>query len=166
MALIPSGAWEAAVSFRDNNGKTAAVGFYLPAGLTQLEAQGVFTAVANAMGAVSDAAIIGGSLTRAYAQDTPATPPATSEVERKLRIPLDAGIYRNATAVEVPSPAFTHEISGTDVVDVNSPAIAALLDLLAQGSLGPANGLVTYWGADITATGTPFVTHRNRKKSE
>ena len=87
-------------------------------------------------------------------------------MERKLRVPLTAGVYRNATYLEVPSPRFTLEVNGTDVVDLTDASIIALRDALvnANGILG-SSGLRTYFGADITATGEPFVTHRNRKKS-
>ena len=165
MALVPVGNWNVTVSFKDNNDKIGVTGFRLPGNLLLSEAQGVATAVGNAMQAVSDAALIDLQLTYAFVNDAPPVPPATSEVERKLRIPLGTARFEDVTAIEVPSPAFTLEVNGTDVVDVTTPAVTALVDLLTEGSLGPANGLVTYFGEDITRAGTPFVMHRNRRKN-
>lgn len=165
MAFVPRAYWDVNLTFVDNNDKGGYCSFKLPGTLLIAEAQGVATAVAGAMQAVSDAALTEMSISRSYVNDAPPVAPATSEVERKLRIPLGTDEFPEVTSIEVPSPAFTLEVNGTDVVDVTTPAVAALVDLLTEGSLGPGNGLITYYGADITRAGTPYVTHRNRKRS-
>lgn len=166
MALVREATWSIAYQFRDNNGNTSSASVNVDSTVILADIQTLAATLAARLSAVSDAELVGYSLSLQYTEDSPVAALETSEVERKLRVPLTAGVYRNASYLEVPSPRFTLEVNGTDIVDLADPAIVALREALvnAGGVLG-SSGLRTYFGADITATGEPFVTHRNRKKS-
>lgn len=163
MALVDRGVWRVSYKFRDNNGKTANMAVTYPGALTQAEVTTQATGLATNVTAVTDAAIDQLTISRVLEEDAPATPPATSEVERKLLINLDAGQFRNAASVEVPSPRFTLEQDGTDVPITASGAVASLLSLLSNGGLGGANSITDNRGNSITRAHSPIVRHRTRK---
>lgn len=162
MALVDRGIWQVNFTFQDNNDKTATVGVAFPGATIFADLLNDVAALATDLAAISDAALVSYTMTRIFNEDTDPTPPASSEVERKLLIPLNAGAYRNASSMEVPSPVFTIEQDGTDVPLASSAALLALIDQLTQGRLAPGNGIVTAYGLDITSAGTPTVVHRNR----
>ena len=163
MAFVPRPYWNINFGFRDNNEKVASVSTKVPGALTEAEVTTRVTALAAALQAVSDAAIFTATIEKGFVNDTPPTPPTSSEVERKLNIPLGTALVENATSMEVPSPLFSLEIDGTDIVDQTDPLLVTLLGLLTAGALGPGDGSVTYYGDDITRAGAPVITHRNRR---
>lgn len=163
MALVRRPSWQVSFGFIDNNENVARVSTRLPGDLTAAEVDTRVTALGAALQAVSDARLFTADASISYLEDAPVAITPTSEVERKLRIPLGTADFPNATEVEVPSPIFTLEINGTDVVDPANAALVTLIGLLTQGSVGPGNGSVTYYGADITQAGQPVIVHRNRR---
>lgn len=163
MAFVPPQVWDVSFLFRDNNGNTAGTGIYLPFTVAYADAQAYATSVANGLAAVSDARVTSFHVSAVYTNDVTTEPPATSEVERKLALSFDAGVYKNAYRMEVPSPIFGLEQPRTDVADPANAGLVALLDLLLNGPLGPGNGPRTYFGTDITALARAVITHRSRK---
>lgn len=166
MAFVDKGTWMLNVGFEDNNGNYASCGISLPGALPLIEAEASAAALIAAMGVLSTARIVSYSITRGYENDNTSAPAADSEVERKLVIPLGTNAHRSVSKLEVPSPAFGLELAGTDVVDETDAGIIAIRTLLTQGLPTPGNGFVAYYGADITRTGTPFITHRSRKPNK
>lgn len=163
MAIIPAPFWRVTFVFGDNNGKTAACGVAYPASLAYADVATSAGNLAADLDAISDAVLLNYQISTQFVEDAPAAAPATSEVERKLLIPLGTSLTPNATSIEVPSPVFGIEVNGTDVVDSTNPLVDALLDELTRGLLTPGNGPVTYYGADITRAGTPTIVHRTRR---
>lgn len=168
MALVDQGYWRVNFTFQDNNGKTATMSLYA-AGLLAfpLGVENMLTAIRQRITVLSDAALVGANVSRVYAENAPVDPiPASSEVERKLRIPLTTDIRSHSTYVEVPSPTFLIEQDGTDVPVTDAGALTELIDLLVNGGVGFENGGVTNANVQITGAGTPFVLHRNRPKKD
>lgn len=164
MALTDKGRWLVNLTFQDNNGKVASTGGYLPGALTLAEVNTRLTAFAAALSAVSDAVVVNGQISRLYIEPNPVAPPASSEVERKLVIPLGTANEKpGVSSIEVPSPIFGLEVAGTDVVNQTNAALVTLVTLLTEGSIGPGNGFVTYYGDDITRAAAAYISHRNRR---
>lgn len=163
MALVRRPSWVVGFGFIDNNENVARVSTRLPATLTAAEVDTRMVALGAALQDISDARLFTADATLSYFEDAPVAITPTSEVERKLVIPLGTEDTPNATEMEVPSPRFTLEIDGTDVVNPADADLVVLLGLLTAGSIGPGNGSVTYYGADITRAGRPVIRHRNRR---
>lgn len=163
MALAQDGTWSVTFMHKDNNGKYASWATRLPGTLSLAEVETRINALYAAVTALSDAPVVNAYASRSWGEDTPVAAPASSEVERKLRIELGTNEFNSVSSVEVPSPIFGIEISGTDVVDLQHPAVATFVNLLIAGSLGPGNGSVTYFGEDLTRASAPIVVHRKRK---
>lgn len=150
--------------FRDNNSKTSTVGAYVNASILYTDVLTGVQEIATRLQNASDAALVRYSISQSFRNTTPPVPPKTSEVERKLRIPLHTAEMENATAIEVPSPKFELEIDGTDVVDpANAIVVALLAALRNEGGILDTAQLTDNRGEDVTGTGRPFFTHRHRK---
>lgn len=156
--------WNVSFGFIDNNDNVATCSTKLPGDLTLAEVETRVTALAAALQAVSDASVRDANISRTYVQDTPTPAVATSEVERKLIIPMGTDLEPNAVTMEVPSPVFSLEIDGTDVVNQATPSLVTLVGLLTAGALGPGDGSITYYGADITRSGPAYIAHRRRSR--
>lgn len=163
MALVAYPYWSVEYRFVDNNNNSATTGVNFPIALTLAEVQNAATQVANRLVALSDAVLVSYTITTGYREDAAIAPPDSSEVERKLVIPLNTALRQGATKLEVPSPIFGLEVDGTDVVDPANPALQSLLDWLVNGAVGEENGPITYYGAGITSAGTPYIRHRARR---
>lgn len=162
MALVPRTIWSVTYTFRDNNGKTASTSVDLPGTIAYADAANQAVELGSRLQAVSDAALTGVYISSFFYEDAPATPPASSEVERKLRIPLGTADRPAAGFIEVPSPLFTLEIAGTDIVDQTNAALVALKDYLVNGPVGADNGAVNGWGVAYTRSGDAEIVHRTR----
>jgi hypothetical protein len=166
MAYIAKPTYDVTFSFRDNNDNSSTATVRFNASILYTDVLVAANTMAARLAAVSDAHLTGFTIGLTYMDDTfPVFPAATSEVERKLRIPLATTDNRNATYLEVPSPIFSAEQDGTDITDPSNAAVAALRTALVNGGgiLGTAQP-ATWFGADIIATGDPFVLHRNRRR--
>jgi hypothetical protein len=157
-------AWNVSFVFRDNNDKYSAVGASVGGLALFAEVQATADALAVALEAISNARLFSYSIERVFRNDVTTAPPPESEVERKLRIPLGTAAFPDVTYLEIPSPVFTIETPGTDIVDNANALVAAVIDEVLTGAALPGNGWATYYGADLTRAGTPFIMHRNRKK--
>lgn len=164
MARTAENVWLVSYTFRDNNNKTATCGVSYAGAMTFAEVELAAEALAVDLDAISSAALDRYGIVRRYVEGTPATPPADSEVERKLIVSLGTATHRGVSSIEVPSPVFTIEINGTDVVDPANALVTALISELTAGLLLPGNGPVTWFGADLTRAEPPYIDHRNRDK--
>lgn len=164
MARVIAPVWNVSVLFADNNNKTATTGFALPGALSYADAVTRAETIIASMDDISDAVIESWQISRAYREDAPVQPPATSEVQRKLRMSFDAGQFKNASSVEVPSHIFGIELNGSDQPDPNNVLFIDLVTDFTQGALGPGNGVVTWTGLDITALNSAELVHRDRSK--
>lgn len=165
MALSTDANWVMSVSMRDNNGKVATFSLYFASDQTVAEMDSNVLALYNQLPTVSDAQVAAISYMRQFVEMGPINPAATSEVERKLVIPLGtANALPGVTSVEIPSPIFGLEAPGTDVI-VPQPAtgLGDLVLFLTSGLATPGNGPQTYYGEDLTRVGTITVQHRRRK---
>lgn len=163
MAFVSPDAWNVTFTFQDNNENSAPAEVKYPATGLFADVQGDADTYAAAFQAVSDAALVSYNISRTYVNDAPPVPPASSEVERKLYIPLGTATRRRAASVQVPSPIFALDQNGTDIALPTNAALIALIDLLTNGRLGPGNGIVTVYGDDITRAGAAVIRHRTRK---
>lgn len=157
--------WTIGFYFRDNNGKTSSTSLSLTGSVLFVEAQAAAAALADALQAVSNARLEDYSIGRTWTNDDTSPIPPESEVERKLRIPFGTAEFADITSLEIPSPVFGIETPGTDVVNPANPLVAAVIDAVLNGAPGTDNGFTTYYSDDLTRVGTPFVMHRNRRKS-
>lgn len=164
MAFIAADTWSCGLTVTDNNGNKAAFGFNLPGDLTAAEVESSLTTFAASAQLIIDGAITSVIYNKMLTNDAPPTPAASSEVERKLRIPLGTPKFEpGVTSVEIPSPLFTLEQPGTDVVvPAVGSALADVVLFLTSGLLTPGNGPVTYYGDDLTRVGTMTIRHRGR----
>lgn len=162
MALVQRPVWDLTVTWQDNNNNTATSSVSLPGSLSFAEVQASTNLLVGAMNSVSDALVSSYAITRTTVEDAVLAPPPSSEVERKLYIPLGTSQFAKASSLTVPSPIFGLEIAGTDIIDETNGAWTVLRDLLISGLIGPGNGFSTYFGEDITRTGTPYIVHRKR----
>lgn len=166
MALVERDRWEVTFGFADNNGNTATTSVYYPGALTDTQVRDAAALLYAALAAVTDANLTGYSISRTFVEDALGTPPATSEVERKLYLSLGTALDKAAASMNIPSPAFTLEQEGTDVPVLSSVAFTALRTLLTNGGLGGGNGVADKRGEDITRVTRAIVRHRNRKLAE
>lgn len=172
MAWVPADTWDVTFSFEDNNGNTATVGVHYSAaeglGFSNIEAvRTAAESLAADLQAVSNASLTKMHITRSVINDAPQAAAPESEVERKLVMSLSTAKYPNVSRVEIPSPVFTIEIPGTDMVHRDEPLVAALINELTAGLVLPGNGPVTYYGADIVGVEDPiYVAHRRRRPSK
>lgn len=172
MAWVPSDTWNVGFTFVDNNGNMAGVGVYYSAeeglGFSNIEAVRMAAeSLASDLQAISNASLVKMTISRSVINDAPQAAAPESEVERKLVMSLSTAKHPNVSRVEVPSPVFTIEIPGTDMVHRDEPLVAALINELTAGLLLPGNGPVTYYGADIIKVEDPiYVAHRRRKPAK
>lgn len=159
-------AWVVSFLFEDNNGKVSSTSLAVAGAALFAEVEATADGLAVAMEAISNARLKQYSISKRYDNDVVTIAPPESEVERKLKIPFGTAQFPDVTSLEIPSPVFTIEISGTDIVDAANPLVAAVIDEVITGAAGPGNGWATYYGADLTRAGTPFMMHRNRKKAD
>lgn len=163
MAPVARPRWEVSYTFRDNNDKTSAVNVYFPEALDYAGVLAAANSLAVDMQDVSNASIIGWRISRSVVENAAPAAPPESEVERKLRIPLGTVEFENASSMEVPSPVFSLEQPGTDVVASGNLLLVQLVNSLTNGGLGGGNGITTILGEDITRAGVATIVHRTRK---
>lgn len=163
MAFVAATVWSVTYTFRDNNGKTSSTGVSFPGALSFADLQTAASGLAVDLQDTSDAALVGYTISRSVIQDAPAIPAASSEVERKLYVPLGTATIPAASSITVPSPLFSLESPNTDVVDVANPLMLQLAGSLTLGGGGGGNGVVTNRGEDITRVGAPVIVHRARR---
>lgn len=150
------------LTFRDNNAEIAQFGFYTPNALALVDIVQRVQDVATAAQAVSNASIIGGSISIPLVEETPAAPVAESEVERKLLLFGETESRRQKVNYFLPSPLFTIESAGTNDVSTANPLVAALIDVLTQGRLLPGNGAVSVSGLDVLRIVRATIRHYGR----
>lgn len=163
MAFVPSAVWTVSYTFRDNNGKTSTAGAQFVGTLTDAQVIAAAESLGTDLQDVSDASLVGYTISRSVVQDAPVVPALSSEVERKLLVPLGTAAIANASSISVPSPVFSLESPNTDVVDTANPLMAQLITSLTLGALGAGNGITTNRGEDITRVGVPVIVHRTRR---
>lgn len=143
------------LTLRDNNGKTASVDVNFPSTTSAADVVAAIPNVAPLIAALSDAAIIRASATFTYTETEPATPPPSSEIERKLVIiarAANGGIVRYS----IPSASFNLETSGSNAVQLTLPAVAGF----RTWALANAGSIV---GSPITTFEKAHISHRYRK---
>lgn len=148
----------------DNNGNRGNVSVNVPSALNAAELAAWTVALGAALENLSDGYVEKVYQTIVYAQTGVNALNPTSEVERKLFIPLrGAGNIRGS--ITVPSPLFSLEQDGTDNVNIANAAYLAFIALLLNGTPGAENGAVSFTGGQFTALANrPYVTHRTRKR--
>jgi hypothetical protein len=164
MAFVAADTWQCGLTITDNNGNKGSFAFNMPGALTAVAVQNALTTLATSVQLIIDGAITSVNFSKVVFNDAPPATLASSEVERKLRIPLGTVKFEpGVTSVEIPSPLFTLEQPGTDVVvpAVGSP-LADVVLFLTSGLVTPGNGPVTYYGEDLTRVGTMVIKHRGR----
>ncbi len=159
----PRPGWDVVFSFRDNNGNVARTSIAAASGFLFNDVNDAALLLATALEAISSARVIDYSINRTYQNSVTTTPPAESDVRRKLKMPFGTAEFPDVLSLEIPSPVFTIETPGTDIVDVANTLVANVINAVVDGPVGLANGFVTYYGADLTRAGTPFLTTRTRK---
>lgn len=165
MALVFEGLFNSNFSFIDNNDNVAGTGLWLPAALSFTDVESRYSALATVLTPLSNAKLVSASYAR-IARNVPAAadPVPESEVERKLELVFGTANPRVTFTQEIPSPVFSLETRGTDVVDPANALLAAYVDEVLNGAIGPNNGAVTYFGTQLTTLLSARIVHRPRRK--
>lgn len=160
MALVNTLPFLVTFRFVDNNLKASNVSFNLAATVdTVAEVITAANALRDVIIPVVNARLEGASATVLLTENDPLTPiPAESEVERKLVIDMQGANRRARASFLIPSPVFTVEQNGTDVV-APSAAITALVEAIA------AQAVTTHGAALVELAGPIYIDHRNRERS-
>jgi hypothetical protein len=154
--------WDVTYTLRDNNDNYSSVGCALPGALTLAQAETFAAGLAVELQTRSSAALVAYGLNRLYANDAPITPTAESEVERKLVLMWSSADGRDLAKMEIPSPVFTMEVDGTDIIPTSSAALAPLIAIMTNGGAGGGNGPITAARTDITKLKNAAISHRYR----
>lgn len=167
MPLVANTVVPATWGFVDNNNKVSTTSLYLPPSLTLAATDGYVTDLGTAMDALSNAGLNIASWSRGFFDDlvTAQTAPPESEVERKLVLVFGTANRYVDVTIEIPSPVFTIETTGTDEVPVTNPLVAALADLIINGPVGVENGAIAASGLPIISIRRAYIRHRSRRVS-
>lgn len=163
MAFVPQPVWSISFTFKDNNDNFASTGIDLPASLPFADASSFASGLGAAMASLSDAYLTRIYITLQLNNDATENIPASAEVERKLALTFDAGSFKSAFRMEIPSPVFALEQPRTDAADPDNLALTGFIDYMLNGNLGAGNGPRTYYGSDLTALAKAVIVHRSRK---
>lgn len=153
----------ASLTFRDNNANTAQMGFYLPNALTLITMIERLNDIRDAAAPLSNASLIGGSITIPLTEDAIVAATPESEVERKLVLIGATSSKRQKPRFFLPSPVFSIEQVNTDEVSLVNPLVDALATVLEAGALLPGNGAVSINGLDILSFTRAYIAHYNRR---
>lgn len=151
------------LTLRDNNANQAQFGFYTPNALTLAQIVARAQAVRDALEPLTNASIVGASISVPLVEDDPNIATPESEVERKLVLIGRTSSARQKPRFFVPSPVFSIEQVNTDEVSLQNPLVAALVSALASGILGPGNGAVAVSGLDVEAFTRAYIKHFTRE---
>lgn len=154
--------WMVSFIFRDNNDNFATVSAQLPATLTAAQVETFAAGLSIELQARSSAALASWNMFKVFANDAPPTPAAESEVERKLVLMWSSADGRDLAKMEIPSPVFTLEVDGTDVIPTSAAGLAPLVAIMTNGGAGGGNGPVTSSRTDITKLKNAAISHRYR----
>lgn len=160
MALVSTLAPTFTLAFRDNNNKDSSMLFHLPTTVVTLaDALTAANAIRDAVAPLTNARMLGGSVSYPLTEDAPIAFVPESEVERKLVLPFTSS-GRTVYSASLPSVIFGVEQSGTDIVDISNLDVAALITAVTANA-------VSNRGEALTGplVGQVYVTHRNRRRS-
>lgn len=135
-------------TFRDNNGKIGRSEITLPPDIAPTALATALESARSVILPLTDAQLLGASLNISYSENEPTTPPATSEVERRLIVSGVVPAQARRIVVTIPSPPFTLESNYTDVVE--GSALQPLIGFIAQ----------QWTGYQFRRA---YVSHRNRR---
>lgn len=147
----------------DNNANQAQFGFFTPNALTLAQIVTRANAVRDALVPLTNASIVGGSISIPLLEDAPVAAVPESEVERKLVLIGRTASRRQKPRFFVPSPVFTIEQANTDEVALTQTLVAALVNVLGTGVLGPGNGAVAVSGLDVLGFTRAYIKHYTRE---
>lgn len=150
----------------DNNGNKGGTGVNLPNGIGADDALTFATNLETALAALSNARIDAASVSLPFTQPATYTfvAPPESEIERKLLVTFSDATGRFKSVMSIPSPVFTLESAGTDIVPITNALIQDLATAVLTGPLGPGNGAVTAQGVDLTRILSAVIVHRARSR--
>lgn len=158
-------------TLRDNNNKSATFQIGLPAAFVPdaIASLAWLDSVTDAIIAASNCLVTSLVVSKKYGitgntvGPSLADIPPESEVERKLQMTFETDLG-TPIILSLPSPVFSVEVDGSDDIPNDAPLLAALIDLIVDGPLGPGNGPVSNQARPITAFRQAYVTHRNRAR--
>lgn len=159
MALVATGLQpQFSMSFQDNNGNTSSMSFsFATATNTLALALTAGNALRDAVANLTNARILGGTVSFPLVEDAPTAWVPESEVERKLYVPFVGPNGRVVYSSEVPSPLFGLETAGTDIIDVANAAIAAYLVAVTTNARSNRGEALT-----SPLAGAMYIAHRGR----
>lgn len=159
MALTQAGGAVVSIITEDNNGKQSSTQFPLDPEITTTAALlTAANAIRDAVAALSDAAIVGASVSFGYAEGATVVPAPESEVERKLVLSLSNGQRGPVKSVlRIPSPRASLETANTDNIDPANPTVAASVGVIL-------NNTRTTRGEVLNTLDDVYVTHVSRKR--
>lgn len=151
------------ISSVDNNRQAASTSLWLPPDSLLADADTWISQAGPLYQALTLNRMTRASLLRRYVESAPlAVITPAAESERKLVLVFDVGAGQGTVVQEVPSPVFDIETDGTDEVDPADPLVAAWVNHVVNGAIGPANGAVNQYNIGITGLVRAYVAHRGR----
>lgn len=148
MAWRKQGVQTVTYTLRDYNGDTSTMQLNVPDTviLEDVDTWAKGTGLAN-LEALTDAVVVGISINQSYYDDAPATPPSTSNVERKgsFTFRADNGLTMN---IQVPSIDRSLVVPGSHLL--TGAAVDAFVAMVVDEGLFDLVGLVSASGAKLT----------------
>lgn len=165
MAYTRSTTYVVTLTFQDRDNNKATTQFYTSTANLVLEViTAIEATIIPTIAALSDAVIIGWTISSAAEDLAPVIAPETSDVERKAVFSFRA---ENGASyvIQVPSVKNTLVVDGTNVLDVNNAVVAAFRDMVVSDAILALIRPRTYLGGDITQLQrTPYKMHRASRR--
>ena len=163
MAFVADPYFTFTINLVDLDGNTGSFSMKIADTVAAADIVDAFSAdIATALGGLSDASIIGYSLTQSSQDPEYATPGETSDVERKGTFSFrDSG--NNPVIVAVPSIKNSLVVNGTQVLNATDPLVLAFTNLFTTGVLGVVRP-ISQAGLDVVRLKSAKKVHRKSSK--
>lgn len=164
MALVPSDYRYLTITFQDRDNNKGSVEFRVDAAVDIADLYAAIPATfIPVVSALSDAVVVGWTISQRATETAPATAPEASDVERK-------GVFSFADAdgrpviASIPSVLNTLVVDGTNVLNASATAVADFIDLMTDGAVLGTLQPVSTAGVDVTRFIKGVKTHRKSSK--
>lgn len=167
MALVADTVWSGSLTYADRDNNKSTVEIFMPAALTNAEAQIILTGVRTRIAPLTDAVLVKSTLSIGEYEDTyPATqPPEGSETSRYGYFNFSTARPPVKSSISVPSILGSKVVDRTNTINVADADVAAFIAYMINTGIGVGNSPVGYAGDDLTALfSAPVKKHRQNSK--
>lgn len=165
MALIVAPVKTINITLQDRNNNKSTLTFYTP---TAVVTEDVTTFITGTLipniNAISNATVVGWSVSQGAYDDVGDNIDLASDVERKMSVSF-ATEDRSTMSLEVPSLKQSLVVKDTNVVNSADAGVTAFLNMIVDDGLFDTYGMGNFRGARLIAVKTPpMQTHRKSSK--